>query len=135
MQNIGVVVIIIVGVYTTMAVSVCTACFEKFGNDKAKASSLIESICLEPSIHDGSIEVCVYLTAEGVLEPEVRPTPKVYFKGEFVLCGREKCKGGNCTFPHCLKEKAAWNAEKFGFQLQELSTTGKFSGSLLRVQA
>ena len=110
-------------------ISVCADCFEKVGKRKAKA--LLQSKCLEPSNHETSIEVRVRLTADGVLEPEVRPTPKVHFKGEFVLCPREKCKGGQCTYPHCLKEKAAWNAEKFGFHLSG-SATGKSSETVTR---
>ena len=111
----------------------CAVCFEKFGERKAKAALLLQSSCLEPLSHEKSIEVRVNLTTEGVLQPKVRPTPKVHFKGEFVLCTREKCKGGLCTFPHCLKEKAAWNAEKFGFHLSGsalAATAGKPLGAL-----
>ena len=106
----------------SVSVLVCTDCFDRVG---AKSALLFESRCLDPLSHEKSIEVRVSLTAKGVLEPEVRPTPKVHFKGEFVLCTREKCKGGPCTYPHCLKEKAAWNAEKFGFHLSgsALATT------------
>ena len=117
-----------------MAVSVCTNCFEKIGKRKTEAALLLQSNCLESSSHEKSIEVRVRLTTEGVLEPEVRPTPKVYFKGEFVLCTREKCKGGECTFPHCLKEKAAWNAEKFGFRLSE-SALAATAGNYPRVHS
>ena len=107
-------------------VSVCADCFEKVGK-KAEAKALLQSRCLEPSSHEKSIEVRVRLTADDIIEADLRPTPKVHFKGEFVLCPREKCKGGQCTYPHCLKEKAAWNAEKFGFHLSG-SATGKSSG-------
>ena len=92
--------------------SVCTECFEKDDNEKAEL--LLQSKCLDKASHRDAISVRVSLTAEGVLEPEVRPLPKVRFKGEFVICSRAQCKGESCTFPHCLKEKAAWNADKFG---------------------
>lgn len=95
--------------------SVCTDCFEKY-QKKDKAALLLKSKCLDPSNHKNSVEVRVH-TRDGILEPEIRPTPSVRFKGEFVLCTAEKCKerkGKKCTYPHCLKEKAAWNAEKYG---------------------
>lgn len=69
----------------------------------------------------------VQLTGNGVLEPEVRPMPKVHFKGEFELCPGQNCQGiEKCTFPHCLKEKAAWNWEKFyGAQQPSAANPGK----------
>lgn len=98
----------------------CTDCFEEYGKNKDKVTLLLELKCLEPSGHKNSIEVRVHMTEDGILEPEIRPTPKAHFKGEFVLCTAEKCKdkqGKTCMNPHCLKEKALWNAEKYGFQL------------------
>jgi hypothetical protein len=95
---------------------VCTDCFEISGNNKSKVPRLLASKCLEKTRHK-----CVTVRVrkvDGVLEPEIRPVPWAHFKGEFVLCDPEKCrwlkKGGTCNFPHCFKEKAAWNAEKFG---------------------
>lgn len=108
--------------------SVCTDCFEKY-KKKDKAALLLKLKCLDPSNHKNSVEVRVHKTGDGVLEPEIRPTPRVRFKGEFVLCTAEKCKekkGKKCTYPHCLKEKAAWNAEKYGI-LQTLSLGGSTS--------
>lgn len=102
-----------------MATPVCAICYEDQG--KAKATLLLESKCLDESSHEDAIKVGVYLTGDGVLEPEVRPTPKAHFKGEFVLCPKKKCKGKKCTYPHCLKEKATWNAEKFGVRLPSSS--------------
>ena len=93
-------------------VLVCSECFERSGHKKAKI--LLESICLDPSSHGESTRVRVHLIA-GVLSPEVRPTPRAHFRGEFILCTKPKCEGLKCKYPHCLKEKAAWNAEKFGY--------------------
>lgn len=118
---------------------VCTDCFEKY-KKKDKAALLLKSKCLDPSNHKNSVEVRVHKTG-GILEPEIRPTPRVRFKGEFVLCTAEKCKerkGKKCTYPHCLKEKAAWNAEKYGiWQWQAPSsggptrvTTGQSAGGI-----
>ena len=93
---------------------VCAVCFEEHGREKDKPALLLKSGCLESSIHKESIKVRVQLTRNGVLEPEIRPMPRVHFKGEFELCSGKNCKGlEKCTFPHCLKEKAAWNYEKF----------------------
>ena len=39
--------------------------------------------------------------------------PRVWFRGEFVLCDRVRCRGENCTYPHSVQELKAWNAEKF----------------------
>lgn len=96
-------------------VTVCADCFNKVVGKK-KAKALLQSECLEKSIHTSAITVRVRLTANGVLDPEVRHMPKAHFKGEFVLCSKPKCKG-DCTYPHSIREKAAWNAEKFGFYL------------------
>ena len=43
----------------------------------------------------------------------IGPTPKVKFRGEFVLCDGRRCKGKRCSFPHSVEERDAWNAEKF----------------------
>lgn len=106
---------------------VCAVCFEEHGSEKAKSTLLLKSRCLEPSIHKERIKVRVQLTGNGVLEPEVRPMPKVHFKGEFELCPGQNCQGiEKCTFPHCLKEKAAWNWEKFyGAQQPSAANPGK----------
>ena len=81
-------------------------------------------MCLEQSNHKDGVSVRVRITEEVTLEPEVRPTPKVYFKGEFVLCqGQPKCRGTKCTYPHCLKEKAAWNADKYGLRGPHITKT------------
>lgn len=94
---------------------VCTQCFEIYGRSKKKVQSLLDSNCLQRSDHKDGNSVRVRLTEEGTLEPEIRPTPNVHFRGEFVLCeGGPKCKGLKCIYPHCLKEKAAWNADKYG---------------------
>ena len=88
----------------------------------AKGYLLIEKKCLHPSAHKDAMKVRVYLD-DGVLKPEIRPMPKVHFKGEFKLCSergkqRKPCRGlDKCSYAHCLKEKAAWNAEKF-FQIK-----------------
>lgn len=95
---------------------VCTECFERCGRSKSKVPLLLQSICVEKPRHK-CVTVRVREVA-GVLEPEIRPVPRVHFKGEFVLCDPDKCvykkRRIPCKFPHCLKEKAAWNAEKFG---------------------
>ena len=95
---------------------VCTECFEISGKNKSRVPRLLASKCLEKTRHK-----CVTVRVrevDGVLEPEIRPVPRAHFKGEFLLCDPEKCrrlkKGETCNFPHCFKEKAAWNAEKFG---------------------
>ena len=95
---------------------VCTECFEEYGRNERKIPHLLESTCLEEEPHK-----CVTVRVRkenGVLQPEIRPIPKVHFKGEFGLCDPHKCsyirRKKPCKFPHCLKEKAAWNAEKFG---------------------
>ena len=103
--------------------SVCTHCFEKYGSEKTRALSLRHSKCLESDHKDG-VYVRVRITEDETLEPEVRPTPRVHFKGEFVLCpGQPKCRGEKCTHPHCLKEKAAWNADKYGFRAPHTSSS------------
>ena len=95
---------------------VCTDCFEESGTNKRKVPRLLKSICLEIP-HHKCVKVRVRMK-NGVLEPEVRTIPKAHFKGEFVLCDPDRCgrnkRGKTCSYPHCLKEKAAWNAEKFG---------------------
>ena len=99
-----------------MADEVCTDCFEESGTNKRKVPRLLKSICLEIP-HHKCVKVRVRMK-NGVLEPEVRTIPKAHFKGEFVLCDPDRCgrnkQGKTCNYPHCLKEKAAWNAEKFG---------------------
>ena len=95
---------------------VCTDCFEISSKNISRVPRLLVSKCLGRTRHK-----CVTVrvrVVDGVLEPEIRPVPRAHFKGEFLLCDPEKCrrlkKGGTCNFPHCLEEKAAWNAEKFG---------------------
>ena len=94
--------------------NVCTDCFERSGKSKSKVPLLLASECLEKTRHK-CVTVRVRLV-DGILDPEIRPVPKAHFTGEFVLCDPKKChrNRGNCKYPHCLKEKAAWNAEKFG---------------------
>ena len=97
-------------------VAVCERCFD-FEEDSASTRrlSLIEKKCLQPSAHKDAIKVRVYLDDDGVLKPEVRPMPSFYFKGKYRLCSEsgKPCRGfDKCSFAHCLKEKAAWNAEK-----------------------
>ena len=104
-------------------VQVCTECFEKVGKKKTKAPLLIERKCLDRSNHDSVPQIRVYLTEKGLLEPEIRPIPKVRFKGEFKMCPGEICRGQMCTFAHCYKEKATWNADKFGIDLASLGST------------
>ena len=105
-------------------VQVCTECFEKVGKKKTKAPLLIERKCLDRSNHDSVPQVRVYLTEKGLLEPEIRRIPKVRFKGEFKMCSGKNCRGQMCTFAHCYKEKATWNADKFGIDLASLGTAG-----------
>ena len=93
-------------------VLVCTDCFETV--NRAEASSLIERKCFDPPGHEGGIKVRVHLTGEGELEPEIRPMPKAYFRGLFTMCSKSGCKRDNCTYAHCVREKKAWNVEKFG---------------------
>ena len=90
---------------------VCNICFENYGRNKAKVESLVESKCFRPDRHK-SVTVRVRIV-DGILEPEIRPMPKVFFRGYFVDCDPDRCRGGRCTFPHCSKEKNAWNAQKF----------------------
>lgn len=94
---------------------VCTNCFEKYGKKNNKATLLFHLKCLKRSSHKYRTEVNVHMTDDGILEPEIRPIPKSDFKGEFILCSAKKCRekrGKTCTYPHCIKEKEAWNAEK-----------------------
>ena len=107
---------------------VCTNCFEKYGEKKNKATSLLQLKCLKRSSHKYRIEVNVHMTDDGILEPEIRPTPKTDFKGEFVLCSAKKCRarrGKTCTYSHCMKEKEAWNAEKSPSDESTSSATGQ----------
>ena len=104
-----------------LPVAVCERCFEFEERDisTAKGPLLIEKKCLHPSAHKDAMKVRVCLK-DGVLEPEIRPMPKVHFRGEFKLCSESgrPCRGlDKCSYAHCLKEKAAWNAEKF-FQIK-----------------
>ena len=94
---------------------VCSICFEKHGKNEAKVESLLKSNCLERPNRHTSVSVRVR-RVDGVLEPQVRPMPRVYFTGHFVNCDPNRCRGEGCTFPHCFKEKAAWNAQKFGLE-------------------
>lgn len=91
---------------------VCNICLDRHGKNKHKVDSLIESVCLRrPNPHE-SVTVRVKIEG-GILEPEVRPMPKVFFRGHFVFCDPKRCIGRKCTFPHCSKEKEEWNRQKF----------------------
>jgi hypothetical protein len=91
---------------------VCNVCLHKYGKIKHKVQSLVESGCLlQPNPHKG-VTVRVRIV-DDILEPRVRPMPKVFFKGYFVYCDPDRCIGESCTFPHCSKEKEEWNAKKF----------------------
>ena len=91
---------------------VCNVCLDKYGKSKHKIESLLDSRCLQQPIPHKSVTVRVRLT-DGILEPRVRPMPKVFFRGHFVFCDPDRCIGERCTFPHCSKEKEEWNAQKY----------------------
>lgn len=91
---------------------VCNICLDRHGKNKHKVDSLIESKCLRRLNPHESVTVRVRFEG-GILEPEVRPMPKVYFRGHFVFCDPKRCIGRKCTFPHCSKEKEEWNRQKF----------------------
>ena len=102
---------------------VCSICFEKYGKNETKIESLLKSKCLERPNRHTSVSVRVR-RVDGVLEPQVRPMPRVYFTGHFVNCDPNRCRGEGCTFPHCSEEKDAWNAQKFGLDLNSSAEEG-----------
>ena len=94
----------------------CTQCFEE--QRGTGGSYLLKKTCLKRKEHRGGPSVSVRLTKEDALEPVIRPMPRVYFKGKFRFCSGRGCRGlEDCTFPHCDKERDAWNAEKFSVYL------------------
>lgn len=99
---------------TLVWTSVCTDCFEKYSRKKLKdkAVLLLNSICLEPSSHQNSVKVRVHLTKDGILEPEIRPTPRVSFKGEFVLCTAEREEREEVHPPSLFKGKSILECRK-----------------------
>ena len=107
-----------------MANLVCKKCFK----DNPSRIDLITHKCFQESLHLNESRVKVewvsssnYLKqlksggALSSLRASIRPMPRAFFRGKFVLCNRGKrCKGKRCTFPHSVEERDAWNAEKFG---------------------
>ena len=104
-----------------MASLVCEKCLK----DDPTRIDLIMHKCFQGSLHSNELKVNVEwvpssnrlerVRSDGSPRASIRPIPRAFFRGEFVLCDRGKrCKGKRCTFPHSVAERDAWNAEKFG---------------------
>jgi len=101
---------------------VCEKCLEA---DPSRIE-LFTNKCFQGNLHAGGPIVKVVKTSSRRLErlrsdtsvgtrtQPIRPMPRVWFRGEFVLCNGKHCKEERCTYPHSVEERDAWNAEKFG---------------------
>ena len=93
---------------------VCSRCLD----ENPTRVDLISNKCHRPDQHANEPRVSVVWTPESGLErasdkPKSRPMPKVHFRGHFVLCDGDRCKGEACTFPHSKEERDEWNKKKF----------------------
>ena len=116
---------------------VCAKCLK----DDPSRINLITHKCFQVSLHSNEPRVGVEWAAsskclkqvrsDGSSTPKasIRPIPRAFFRGEFVLCDRgRRCKGERCTFPHSVEERDVWNAEKFGSKCTSAMPT-KFYGN------
>ena len=112
-----------------MASLVCERCLR----DDPTRIDLITHKCFQEGLHSNESRVEVEWVASsnrlervssGTPRASIRPMPRAFFRGEFVLCDRgRRCKGKRCTFPHSVEERDAWNAEKFGSKCTSFCAT------------
>ena len=115
---------------------VCERCLR----DDPSRIDLISFKCFQEDLHSNEPRVTVEWVASnnrlerlksdgsGTPKASIRPMPRAFFRGEFVLCDGKRCKGKKCTFPHSVVERDAWNAEKFGSKCTSATPT-KFYGN------